>query len=97
MRETKRLRVQSLGQKIPWRRARQTTPVFLPRESHGQRNLMGYIVHRVTKSQTRIKQLSTHALIIMKNPVTFNDWEIQGSITGRVELVRTMLMSYDIY
>ena len=27
--------------KIPWRRERQPTPVFLPGESHGQRSLMG--------------------------------------------------------
>ena len=33
---------QSLGQKIPWRRAWQPTPVFLPGESHGQRRLVGY-------------------------------------------------------
>ena len=31
--------------KIPWKRAWQTTPVFLPEESHGQRSLVGYIVH----------------------------------------------------
>ena len=28
--------------KIPWRRARQPTPVFLTGESHGQRSLMCY-------------------------------------------------------
>ena len=28
--------------KIPWRRAWQPTPVFLPGDSHGQRNLAGY-------------------------------------------------------
>ena len=28
--------------KMPWRRAWQPTPVFLPRESHGQRRLAGY-------------------------------------------------------
>ena len=28
--------------KIPWRRAWQPTPVFLPGKSHGQRSLMGY-------------------------------------------------------
>ena len=28
--------------KIPWRRAWQSTPVFLPGESHGQRSLAGY-------------------------------------------------------
>ena len=35
--------------KIPWRRAWQSTPVFLPGESHGQRSLVGYspLSHRV--------------------------------------------------
>ena len=28
--------------KIPWRRVWQPTPVFLPRESQGQRSLVGY-------------------------------------------------------
>jgi len=28
--------------KVPWRRAWQPTPIFLPGESHGQRNLVGY-------------------------------------------------------
>ena len=28
--------------KVPWRRAWQPIPVFLPRESHGQRSLAGY-------------------------------------------------------
>jgi len=30
------------ARKIPWRRAGQPTPVFLPRASHGQRSLVGY-------------------------------------------------------
>ena len=34
--------VQSLGQKDPWRREWQATPVFLPGESHGQSHLVGY-------------------------------------------------------
>ena len=29
--------------KIPWRRAWELTPVFLPGESHGQRSLAGYL------------------------------------------------------
>ena len=29
------------GRKIPWRRERQPTPVFLPGEFHGQRSLAG--------------------------------------------------------
>ena len=35
-------RFQSLGQEDPWRRQWQSTPVFLPGESHGQRSLVGY-------------------------------------------------------
>ena len=31
--------------KIPWRKAWQPTPVFLPGESHGQRSLVGYSSH----------------------------------------------------
>ena len=38
----KRLRFNSWARKIPWRRKWQPTPVFLPAESHGQRNLAGY-------------------------------------------------------
>ena len=30
------------SKKIPWRRAWQPTPVFLPGEFHGQRRLAGY-------------------------------------------------------
>ena len=38
MQETQETRIG----KIPWRRAWQPTPVFLPWESHGQRSLVGY-------------------------------------------------------
>ena len=39
--------VQSQIGKIPWRRAWQPTPVFLPGEFHGQRSLAGYSPSRV--------------------------------------------------
>ena len=35
-------RFDPLVRKIPWRRAWQPTPVFLPGESHGQNSLAGY-------------------------------------------------------
>ena len=62
-RRHKRCRFDPWVRKIPWRRAWQPTPVFLPGESHGQRSLVGY-GPRVTKSQTRLKWLSTHTHII---------------------------------
>ena len=42
MQETQEAGVQSLGQEDPLRRKWQSTPVFLPGEPHGQRNLAGY-------------------------------------------------------
>ena len=41
-RRHKRHRLQPWVGKIPWRRAWQPTPVFLPLEFHGQRSLAGY-------------------------------------------------------
>ena len=38
----KRCRFDPRIRKIPWKRAWQSIPVFLPEESHGQRSLVGY-------------------------------------------------------
>ena len=46
--------------KVPWRRAWQPTPVFLPGEYHGWRSLAGYCPWG-SQSQTRLKRLSVHA------------------------------------
>ena len=45
--------------KIPWRRTWQPTPVFLPGESHGWRNLVGYRLWGCKELDTT-KRLSTH-------------------------------------
>ena len=52
--------VRSLGQEDFWRRAWQSTLVFLPVESHGQRNLADHSP-QVAKSWTRLMRLSMHA------------------------------------
>ena len=41
-RRCKRHRFDPRVKTIPWRRALQPTPIFLPGESHGQRSLVGY-------------------------------------------------------
>ena len=56
-RRHKRCKVSPWVGKIPWRRAWQPTPVFLPGESPGER-IWWATVHGVTKSQTRLKRLS---------------------------------------
>ena len=42
MQEIKETQVRSLGWEDPLKEAWQSTPVFLPEESHGQRSLAGY-------------------------------------------------------
>ena len=56
--------------KILWRRAWQPTPVFLPRESHGQRSLEGYSPQG-RKRRTQLKGLSMHACIYDKENSNF--------------------------
>ena len=41
-RRRKRCGFDSWARKVPWKRAWQPTPVFLPGESHCQRSLVGY-------------------------------------------------------
>ena len=57
MQATKRYEFDPWVQKILWRRKWQPTPVFLPRESQGQRSLAGYR-HGAAKSWTQLKRLS---------------------------------------
>ena len=51
---------------------RQTSPVFLPAESRGQ--TWWTIAHKVTESQTRLKQLSTQAHIILRTEIPSAIW-----------------------
>ena len=49
--------------KIPWKRAWQLTPIFLPREFHGQRSLEGYCPQgRKESDTTQVIQHSTDFL-----------------------------------
>ena len=49
--------------KIPWRKKRQPTPVFLPGKSHGQRSLVDYNLWGRTESDM-IEGLSIYALML---------------------------------
>ena len=42
------------GQEDSLKQQMVTHSIFLPRKSHGQRSLVGYTVHGVTKSQTKL-------------------------------------------
>ena len=49
--------------KQPWKSTRQSTPIFLPRESHGQRSLAGYGPqgHKGSDTTEATEHTHTHA------------------------------------
>ena len=57
--------VQSLGREDPLKREWQVTPVFLPRESHGQRSLAGYNPwgRKELDMTEQLTHISTHTYI----------------------------------
>ena len=78
--------------KIRWWRAWQPTPVFLPGESHGQRSLVGFIVHRVAKSQTLLKQLSTQQVYEKMLNITNKEMKIRTTVRYYLTLVRMAII-----
>ena len=67
---------QLLGRKIPWRRDRLSTPVFLPGESHGERSLVDYSPWGCKESDTT-EQLHFHF-----HPLQYS-WDSPCDSTGK--------------
>ena len=63
--------------KIPWRRKKQPTQVFLPGESHGQRSLVA-IIHRVAESDTTVNTC-IYLLTQLMQYLSFSVWLISLS------------------
>ena len=65
--------------KIPWRRAWQPAPVFLPGESNGQRSLVGYIPG-VRKESDTAKYIHRyiHCSLKEKQPHRFHKFGVSG-------------------
>ena len=53
--------------KIPWRREWQPTPVFLPRESHGQASLAGYSPWGCKESDITEQLIHTYLLNVSRS------------------------------
>ena len=53
--------------KIPWRRAQQPTPVFLPGEPHGQRSLASYSPQNCKESDMTEVTQHTHISVFRKS------------------------------
>ena len=80
--------VRSLGREDPWRRKWQPTPIFLPREFHGQRSLAGC-------NPWRHKQLDTTEqfhLPIIKRVI----WQMKLSFTNLPRVNQTVRMQIQI-
>ena len=73
--------VRSLGQKIPWSREWQPTPVFLPGESHGQRSLVGYspwgrTTERLTHTISSLEESPSKARLVGAQEMCFARWKM---------------------
>ena len=60
---------------IPWRREWQTTPVFLPREFHGQRSLVSYSPQG--HKELDIEQLTLYFVILIKKTCSHVFWILE--------------------
>ena len=67
---------------IPWRRARQPTPVSLPGESHGQRSLVGCSPQGCTESDTTEATLHTHVHAVYMS-MLFSVWSGSHHVASR--------------
>ena len=65
-RRCKRCRFNPWVSKIPWKRAWQPTPVFLPGKFHGQRSLVGYSLwgHKESDTTEHTHILHTHIYLL---------------------------------
>ena len=97
--------------KIPWKRAWQPTPEFLPGESHGQGSLVGYCPWGRTESNMA-ERLSTRGILgchltatkssklglyvfILTFISTFNNNSVQGTLLTTLE--DTVTIKHDSY
>ena len=73
-----------IGQHLFRRRQWHPTPVLLPGKSHGWRSLVGYTVHGVAKSRTRLSDFTFifHSHVLEKEMATHSSvlaWRIPGT------------------
>ena len=77
--------------KISWRRKQQTTPVFLPREFHGERSLAGYspwdhkesdMTELITFTSKVVKGVPKVLLVAKNPPANAGDARDSGLIAG---------------
>ena len=72
--QCRRCRFNPWVRKIPRRRKQQPTPMFLPGISHGQRNLVGYIVHGVSRVKNDLVAKNNAGCIYKINSQIFNSF-----------------------
>ena len=78
--DSRRLRSKPWIGTIPWRRAWQPTPIFLPGKSHGHRSLAGYGPWDRKEFQTWLKRLSTlHSFSLLPPSLLLPLWLVQKS------------------
>ena len=90
--------------KVPWRKAWQPTPVFLPGKSHGQRSLVGYIPqgckrvrHDLTTEQQHLINYIIYSTLCYKIGFVLGDFaQLQANGSVLSTHLRQARQSYDV-
>ena len=80
--------------KIPWRRKRQPTPVFLPEKSHGQRSLVGYNPWGCEEPHTT--EVPEHGTFQLQNFIPFYNFDLLIVILYVISLGKTSLLCFSL-
>ena len=70
--------------RFPWRRKWQPTPVFLPGESHGRRNLVGYSPQGRKESDTTSLSLSMPRLVLAYERCLIKTCSVESDIATSI-------------
>ena len=83
MQESQATRAQSLGQEDPLKKEMQSTPLFLPGKSHGQRSMAGYSLWGCKRVQRDLAKnnndkpsarhiIGAHYMFLSKSYIVYN-------------------------
>ena len=98
-----RIEFNSWVRKIPWRKARQPTPVFLPEESHGQWSLVGYSPWGLKASDTtevNCMHTHTHTHTHTHRVIKLQSWDLKlcesSAEPSRSRIIKLRIDSLDV-
>ena len=96
-RRHKRCGFDSWSEKIPWRRAWQPTPVFLPGESYGQRSLVSCSIQGHIESDTTEVTACIHVPNIYQEFTMYQNLKASQALSASPQVVKWLIKYLEYY